>query len=110
MKKEFTTIGLTDETKQILDKLKVHPRQSYNELILLLVKERGMELTKKEKIVIAEEEDEEEISEENDARCGIASLVLPEHPELVLFRPVRAMSRSLLWDAPVFEQVIDVEA
>lgn len=47
-------------------------------------------------------------AKEKSARCGIVSLVLPEHRDLVLFRPGRVLGRSLLWDAPVFEQVLEV--
>jgi predicted DNA-binding protein len=39
MSKKGTTIHLSDETKQELDKLKVHPRQPYEEIIRKLLEE-----------------------------------------------------------------------
>jgi len=38
----FQYIGLKSETKELLDKLKIHPRQSYNEIILILAKEKEL--------------------------------------------------------------------
>lgn len=59
----------------------------------------------KKALATAEEEDEEEFSdsEDNNARYGILPHVLPEHPDLVLVKPVRLMKQSLLVDHPVFE-------
>ena len=40
--KEFTTIKISRDTVKILNELKIHPRQSYEEVILeLLSKKRG---------------------------------------------------------------------
>jgi predicted DNA-binding protein len=39
MPKKGTTIHLSTETKQELDKLKVHPRQPYEEIIRKLLEE-----------------------------------------------------------------------
>jgi predicted DNA-binding protein len=39
MSKKGTTIHLSHETKQELDKLKVHPRQPYEEIIKKLLEE-----------------------------------------------------------------------
>jgi predicted DNA-binding protein len=39
MSKKGTTIHLSSETKQELDKLKVHPRQPYEEIIKKLLEE-----------------------------------------------------------------------
>jgi len=40
MSKDITTIKLKKETVELLSKLKIHPRQSYEEVILELVKKR----------------------------------------------------------------------
>lgn len=34
-----TSIGISEETKSKLDKLKVHPRETYEEVILRLIKQ-----------------------------------------------------------------------
>lgn len=40
--KDFTTIKISKETASLLNELKIHPRQSYEEVILgLLNKKRG---------------------------------------------------------------------
>jgi predicted CopG family antitoxin len=39
MSQKGSTIHLSSETKQELDKLKVHPRQSYEEVIRKLIEE-----------------------------------------------------------------------
>ncbi len=42
MKREVTTIKLSKETVKLLNELKIHPRQSYEEVILKLLKgEKG---------------------------------------------------------------------
>ena len=40
-KKEITTIKLSKDTAKSLNELKIHPRQSYEEVILELLKKRG---------------------------------------------------------------------
>jgi len=42
MNKKITTIKVSKETVEILNKLKIHPRQSYEEVIVkLLAKEKS---------------------------------------------------------------------
>ena len=42
MAKQITTIKLSKETVKVLNALKIHPRQSYEEVIIkLLKKEKG---------------------------------------------------------------------
>lgn len=41
MKGNVTTIKLSKNTVDLLSKLKIHPRQSYEEVILELLKKRG---------------------------------------------------------------------
>ena len=38
---KVTTIKLSKETASLLNKLKIHPRQSYEEVILELLKEKN---------------------------------------------------------------------
>ena len=38
VEKDTTTIKIGDNTKKDLDSLKVHPRQPYDEVILMLIK------------------------------------------------------------------------
>ncbi len=38
MDEELTTISLKPSTKELLDKLKVHPNQSYDEIIRDIIK------------------------------------------------------------------------
>lgn len=40
MPKKITTIKLSKETVEALNKLKIHPRQSYEEVILKLLKKK----------------------------------------------------------------------
>ncbi len=40
MAKEITTIKLSKETVKALNQLKIHPRQSYEEVIIKLLKEK----------------------------------------------------------------------
>lgn len=40
MVKEITTIKLSKETAEALNKLKIHPRQSYEEVIVKLLKKK----------------------------------------------------------------------
>lgn len=42
----LTSIGLSEETKSKLDKLKVHPNQSYEEVILILIEEHNKKVGK----------------------------------------------------------------
>lgn len=37
---DFTTIGISNKTKDELEKLKVHPNQSFEEVIVKILKER----------------------------------------------------------------------
>ena len=39
-KKEITTIKISKDTVNTLNQLKIHPRQSYEEVILLLLKKK----------------------------------------------------------------------
>lgn len=39
-KEEITTIKLSKKTVELLSKLKIHPRQSYEEVIINLMKKR----------------------------------------------------------------------
>lgn len=39
--REFTTIKISKETVSLLNDLKIHPRQSYEEVIIELLKKRG---------------------------------------------------------------------
>jgi predicted CopG family antitoxin len=41
--KNITTIKLSKETVKLLSELKIHPRQSYEEVILKLLKEKKKE-------------------------------------------------------------------
>ena len=47
MPKQITTIKLSKETVNLLNKLKIHPRQSYEEVIIKLLK-KGEKWIKKE--------------------------------------------------------------
>ena len=38
--KKITTIRIRKTTKKMLDKIKVHPRETYEEVILRLIRER----------------------------------------------------------------------
>jgi predicted CopG family antitoxin len=40
-KKEVTTIKISKDTVKALNQLKIHPRQSYEEVILNLLKKKG---------------------------------------------------------------------
>ena len=40
MKKDITTVKISKDTAGILSKLKIHPRQPYEEVILKFVEER----------------------------------------------------------------------
>jgi len=40
MQREITTVKLSRKTAEILNKLKIHPRQPYEEVILKLIRER----------------------------------------------------------------------
>jgi predicted CopG family antitoxin len=39
-KKQITTIKLSKETAEALNRLKIHPRQSYEEVVIKLLKTR----------------------------------------------------------------------
>ena len=45
----ITTIKISKETKEELDKFKVHPRQSYDEVLQLLIKSYTEHFRRKEK-------------------------------------------------------------
>jgi predicted CopG family antitoxin len=41
MPKQITTIKISKDTVKALNQLKIHPRQSYEEVIIKLMKEKG---------------------------------------------------------------------
>lgn len=41
MEEEYTTISVKPSTKVMLEKIKVHPNQSYDEVIIEMLKERS---------------------------------------------------------------------
>ena len=53
-----TTIRISIETKDKLEKLKIHPNQSYSEVILKLINQKGGEQYENDTVVEVDEKDD----------------------------------------------------